>query len=115
MHLEVKGLRTRLCLLHVSTVLQGVLQILEHHSMQHTHHLTAPHHVEQLPLPACHTTLHPDAFLLLAVLQGVLQSLELHSIYQVEVEFTRALREAVKQLLRQYKLPEVRTVHPLGV
>jgi hypothetical protein len=33
----------------------------------------------------------------------------LHNIYQVTVEFTRALRDAVKQLLRQYKLPEVRS------
>lgn len=40
--------------------------------------------------------------------QGILQGLELHSIYQLTVEFTRALRDAVKQLLRQFKLPEVR-------
>lgn len=43
-------------------------------------------------------------------LQGILQGLELHSIYQLTVEFTRALRDAVKQLLRQYKLPEVRSL-----
>lgn len=41
--------------------------------------------------------------------QGILQGLELHNIYQLTVEFTRALRDAVKQLLRQYKLPEVRS------
>lgn len=39
--------------------------------------------------------------------QGILQGLELHNVYQVTVEFTRALRDAVKQLLRQYKFPEV--------
>lgn len=45
--------------------------------------------------------------MLCAAVQGILQGLELHSIYQIGVEFTRALRDAVKQLLRQYKLPEV--------
>lgn len=39
--------------------------------------------------------------------QGILQGLELYSIYQIGVEFTRALRDGVKQLLRQCKLPEV--------
>eukprot|EP00878_Enallax_costatus_P018800 GHUV01019813.1.p1 GENE.GHUV01019813.1~~GHUV01019813.1.p1 ORF type:complete len:717 (+),score=259.77 GHUV01019813.1:106-2256(+) len=40
-------------------------------------------------------------------LQGVIQALELHGSYQIGVEFTRALREAVKQIQRQYKLPEI--------
>eukprot|EP00775_Hariotina_reticulata_P007466 gene7466-7676_t len=40
-------------------------------------------------------------------LQGVIQAMELHSTYHIGTEFTRALREAVKQLLRMYKLPEV--------
>jgi hypothetical protein len=47
-------------------------------------------------------------WLSISLLQGILQGLELHSIYQLTVEFTRALRDAVKQLLRQFKLPEVR-------
>lgn len=53
------------------------------------------------------------AVLLPMCLQGILQGLELHSIYQLTVEFTRALRDAVKQLLIQYKFPEVRAVEPL--
>lgn len=44
------------------------------------------------------------------MLQGVIQALELHGSYQIGVEFTRALREAVKQILRQYKLPEVNEI-----
>ncbi|WIA21350.1 hypothetical protein OEZ85_000574 [Tetradesmus obliquus] len=40
-------------------------------------------------------------------LQAVVQALELHGAYHIGVEFTRALRDGVKQLLRTYKLPEV--------
>jgi hypothetical protein len=45
---------------------------------------------------------------LLCCPQGILQGLELYGIYQIGVEFTRALRDGVKQLLRQCKLPKVR-------
>jgi hypothetical protein len=38
----------------------------------------------------------------------VVQALELHGAYHIGVEFTRALRDGVKQLLRTHKLPEVR-------
>ncbi len=41
--------------------------------------------------------------------QAVLQALQLHGAYHVSVEFTRALREAVKQVLRERKLPEAST------
>lgn len=40
--------------------------------------------------------------------QAVVQALELHGAYHIGVEFTRALRDGVKQLLRTHKLPEVR-------
>lgn len=47
--------------------------------------------------------------------QSVVEACDLHVGYHISVEFTRALREAIKQLMRSAKLPSLAAAHDRGL